>query len=83
MNIECGDLLTIYNKKYITLKKVNYDSKCYIFVNEIVGNDDVSDCFDIFELRDDSIVIISDVSLKSILLLKFEKLLKEDINLFF
>ena len=83
MKIECGDLLSFNGKKYITLEKVIYDSKIYLFVNEIINDDVLSNSYYIFELRDSSIVIINDDDLKKILLPKFEKLLDRDIKLLF
>ena len=83
MKVECGDLLSFNGKKYITLEKVMYCNKMYLFANEVFNDDFVSDNYYIFELKDDSIVIINDVDLGKILLPKFQKLLNNDINLLF
>lgn len=79
MNIVVGDLLTIEGEKYITLEMVNYNGNEYAFVNKMTEAEEATDEFYIFEILDDSISIVTDDSLKDILILKFQDLLQKDI----
>lgn len=81
MNIEIGDLLTIDDKKYLTLGKIVFMGNDYIFTNEII-NDEPTKQYFIFKKTDDEVEEITDKKSLEILLPMFnkdlQKLLKEN-----
>jgi len=75
MRVGVGDLLTINGVKYITLEKLTYENKYYIFSNKVI-NDDVTDEYYIFEIISDGAKMIVEEDLKNILIPKFQNLLQ-------
>ena len=80
MDIAIGELLTIEEKKYITLEVLTHKGNNYAFVNKVTDEDECTDEFYIFEILEDGIRIVIEDKLKNELMTKFQNLLEKDIK---
>lgn len=82
MELIKGNVITINNNKYIIIETLNYNYEKYLFVNELKGDEDISDNYYIFKAKDDAAIKITDEKIINMLLDKFKILINEDINYF-
>lgn len=80
MNVIVGDLLTVEEIKYIVLEMLNYDGNDYAFVNKMTNEEEATEDFYIFKILGDSISVVVEENLKNVLMLKFQALLRNDIE---
>ena len=75
-----GDLLTISDKKYIVLDKINYLSKEYIFVNEMTNDEKNTDKYLVMKVVGECVTILEEKSLINNLLPFFSNNIQKMVN---
>ena len=82
MKLLKGDVLSINNQDYIVIECLNYNYETYIFTNQLINEEEVSENHYIFKITNDNAIVITDENLINILLDKFKDLINQDLNYF-
>ena len=82
MDLLNATVFTLKNKKYIIIETIAHSDKTYVFTNEIVNEEDLSEDYYIFEAINDKFNLITDKELINILLPEFQEKLKKTIEKF-
>ena len=82
MDLKKGDVLSINNQDYIVIECLNYNYETYIFTNQLINEEEVSENHYIFKITNDNAIVITDENLINILLDKFKDLINQDLNYF-
>ena len=82
MDLLNATVIAVKSKKYIIVETIEHDNKTYVFTNEIVNEEDLTEDYYIFEAINEKFNLITDEELINILLPKFQEKLKKTIEKF-
>lgn len=82
MRIMVDDLITLGDKKYITLDSIYYEDNNYIFVNEVTKDEEPTKSFYVFKVVDNSCLLIDDTKILDLVLPIFSSNVQKQIDMF-
>ena len=70
MKLLKGDVLSINNQDYIVIECLNYNYETYIFTNQLLNEEEVSENHYIFKITNDNAIVITDEKAEPIIAFK-------------